>query len=85
MDCKVANPTGEGVPQLLSLIERHLSALNHAYDITLSISDGAALSWLHAHGKIVEHRDTKTKTHLKVELDAADYGRFESKFGKSAK
>lgn len=73
---------GEGIPQLLALIERNISAQNQAYDITLSLSDGAGLSWLHAHGKIIARRDTKTKMHLKVELDAADHGRFESKFGK---
>jgi len=77
--------TGEGVPQLLALIERRLSSANQPYEITVALSDGAALSWLHSHGKIVERRDTKTKSHLKVELDAADYGRFESKFGKKTK
>ncbi|MDR3449293.1 MAG: GTPase HflX [Alphaproteobacteria bacterium] len=74
--------TGEGIPQLLGLFERMLSARNKPYEITVAISDGAALSWLHAHGKIVERRDTKTKAIMKVELDAADYGRFESRFGK---
>ncbi|MDE1900347.1 MAG: GTPase HflX [Alphaproteobacteria bacterium] len=78
----VSATTGEGIPQLLALLEKRLSARNRAYDITLSLADGAALSWLHAHGKVVARRDTKTKTHLTVELDAADYGRFTSKFGK---
>ena len=72
--------TGEGIPQLLTLIENRLSAHSRVYDITIAISDGAALSWLHAHGKVHEQRDTKTKAHLKVELDAADYGRFERRF-----
>jgi len=77
--------TGEGVPRLLALLDKLLSVRNREYDITLSLGDGAALSWLHAHGKITEQRNTKTKAHLKVELDAADYGRFESKFGKNDK
>ena len=77
--------SGEGVPQLLSLIDKRLSARNHVYEITLPLSDGAALSWLHARGNIVHRHDTKTKAHLKVELDVADYGRFESKFGKKSK
>ncbi|MDE2030053.1 MAG: GTPase HflX, partial [Alphaproteobacteria bacterium] len=74
--------TGEGVPELLALIDRLLSARRKPYEITVALSDGAALSWLHAHGKIVSRRDTKAKAHLKVEMDAADYGRYESRFGK---
>jgi GTP-binding protein HflX len=74
--------TGEGIPHLLDLLERRLSARHKSYEITLPLTEGAALSWLHAHGKIVERRDTKTKAILKVELDAADHGRFESRFGK---
>ena len=74
--------TGEGIPHLLALIAKRLSARHRAYVLSVSLSDGAALSWLHAHGKIIERRDTKTQARLTVELDAADYGRFESKFGK---
>jgi GTP-binding protein HflX len=74
--------TGEGISSLLTLIEKRLSLRSHSYDIILALSDGAALSWLHAHGKIINRRDTKSKMHLQVELDAADHGRFESKFGK---
>ena len=77
--------TGDGVDDLLKLIETHLSAQRKPYEISVSVSDGAALSWLYAHGKIVEKRDTKTKSHLKVEMDEADYGRYTSKFiGKTA-
>jgi len=74
--------TGEGLPDLLVLIEKRLSLRRRAYDITVDLADGAAFSWLHAHGKIVKRRDTKTTSHLKVELDAADYGRFKNKFSK---
>lgn len=74
--------TGAGLPQLLELIDRLLSARHQAYDISVGLGDGAALSWLHAHGKIIERRDTKSTARLKVELDAADYGRFQSRFGK---
>ncbi len=77
--------TGEGLPHLLDLIGRRLSMQRRVYEMTLSLADGAALSWLHAHGKIVGQRNTKTQTHVKVELDAADFGRFESKFGKVKK
>ena len=74
--------SGEGIPHLLELIEKRLSLRNKPYDIVVSLSDGAALSWLHTRGHILERRNTKTRAHLKVLLDAADYGRFESKFGR---
>jgi GTP-binding protein HflX len=72
--------TGEGIPQLLALIEKRLSSRAQTYDLTVDLADGAALSWLFAHGRIVKRHDTKTNAKLKVELSAADYGRFQSKF-----
>jgi GTP-binding protein HflX len=74
--------TGEGIPELLQLLDDKLAAFNQVYEIDVPHADGAALSWLHAHGKIIEQRDTKTKAHIKIELSAADYGRYQSRFGK---
>jgi GTP-binding protein HflX len=74
--------TGEGIPQLLELLDRKLARHNDVYDIDIARADGAALAWLYAHGKIIDKRDTKTKSHIKIELGAADYGRFQSRFGK---
>lgn len=77
--------TGEGIPHLLALIEKRLSLRRRLYDIAVDLSNGAALSWLHAHGTIVKRRNAKTQVHIKVELEAADFGRFESKFGKATR
>ncbi|HEU0118553.1 MAG TPA: GTPase HflX, partial [Alphaproteobacteria bacterium] len=74
--------TGEGMPDLLKLLDTKLAARSTVYEIEVPITDGAALSWLHAHGKIVEQKDTKTKSKLKVELSTADYGRYQSRFKK---
>lgn len=74
--------TGEGMPELLQLLEEKLTANSHVYDIDVPLTDGAALSWLHAHGKIIDKRDTKSKSRIKIELDDADYGRYQSRFGK---
>ncbi len=73
--------TGEGVPKLLTRLEEKISEHNRVYEIDLPLTEGAALAWLHAHGKVMKQRDTKTKIRLHVALDAADYGRFMSKFG----
>ena len=77
--------TGEGIAALLQLLDGRLMAHSQIYEIDVPISDGAAISWLHAHGKVVGQKDTKTKSRFKVELASADYGRFQSKFGKEKK
>jgi GTP-binding protein HflX len=74
--------TGEGMDDLLKLVDEHLAAQQQVYEINLSVTEGAALSWLYSHGKVVDKRDTKTKIRLKVELGEADYGRFLGRFGK---
>ncbi|MDX2028604.1 MAG: GTPase HflX [Alphaproteobacteria bacterium] len=74
--------TGEGIPQLLELLNERLTARRQVYELEVPLADGAALSWLYAHGKILDKRDTKSKSRIRIELDAADYGRFQSRFGK---
>lgn len=74
--------TGEGIPELLKLLDDRLTAKAQIYEIDVPLTDGAALSWLYAHGKIIDKRDTKTKSHIRIELAAADYGRYQSRFKK---
>lgn len=76
--------TGDGLPELLQLIDNQLSARVSVYEVSLPLEEGAALAWLYGHGKVLEKSDKKTKTHLKIALDQADFGRFVSKFGKIA-
>ena len=75
---------GDGIDRLLALLDQNLAAQSEIYAIDLPITDGAALSWLYAHGKVIEKHDTKTKTRLKVELSAANYGRYQSRFAKTS-
>jgi GTP-binding protein HflX len=74
--------TGEGIPELLQLLDDRLTAKAHVYEIDVPLTNGAALSWLYAHGKIIDKRDTKTKSHIRIELAVADYGRYQSRFEK---
>jgi len=73
--------TGEGLDDLLSLIDDNLAKTVRIYDIILPLSEGAALAWLYGHGKVLGKSDKRTKTHLSVALDQADMGRFLNKFG----
>jgi len=73
--------TGEGIENLLALLDEKLAERSKIYRLEIPVSEGAALAWLYKHGKILERKDKKTKTAIKITLDAADYGRFISKFG----
>lgn len=75
--------TGEGIDDLLVLLDEHLAKSIRIHEIVVSLSDGAALAWLYGHGKVLEKMDKRTKAYVKVALDDADLGRFISKFGKS--
>jgi GTP-binding protein HflX len=72
--------TGEGIEDLLKLLDNRLTAEGEIYEIDLPLSDGAALAWLYAHGKILNRRNTKTKARLKVRMDQADWGRWRRRF-----
>ena len=73
--------TGEGTNDLLRLLDEQLAARTQVYVIELSLTEGAALAWLYEHGQVLERKDKKNKTALKITLDAADFGRFNNKFG----
>jgi GTPase len=74
--------SGEGILELNALIDDRLTAQRQVYEIDIPLADGAAISWLYAHGKIVDRHDTKTKAHIIIELGSADYGRYNSRFKK---
>ena len=73
--------TGAGLPDLLRLLDQRLATHQQSYEIALPVTEGAALSWLYAHGHVTAAKTTRAKTRLQVELAAADYGRFVSRFG----
>lgn len=73
--------TGEGIDDLLHLLDEHLSEQSHIYEISLPVSEGAALAWLYGHGKILSKVEKKTRTQVTATLDPTDFGRFMSKFG----
>ena len=72
--------TGEGMGDLVRQLDNQLSSRHQIYEIEIPLENGAALAWLYAHGSVLDRKDKKTKTVLKIALDAADFGRFESKF-----
>jgi GTP-binding protein HflX len=72
----VSAVTGEGIPELLALIDRKVGAERQLVEIEVPHADGASLAWLYRHGEVVTRRDDESVAHLTVRLDAADAARF---------
>jgi len=72
----VSAVTGEGISELLALLDQRLSAAFALEEITLAPQDGADLAWLYAHGEVVERRDSEDAIRLKVRLDTEHAARF---------
>lgn len=69
--------TGEGVPALLEEIERRLTASYRTVNLSVALSDGAAIAWLYERGQVIARRDDERSAHLRVNLDPADLARFQ--------
>ena len=68
--------TGEGCDELLSLIDARLGESRQILDLTVKLSDGAAIAWLYSHGEILDRVDGDETCHLSVRLNAGDAARF---------
>ncbi len=69
--------TGEGLPALLSAIDRYLSSQLTTLSVNVPFDDGAKLAWLYRHGEILVREDNETAVHMEVRLSEADRARFE--------
>jgi GTP-binding protein HflX len=67
---------GEGLPELLSAIDRHLAKAARTVTLSVALEDGAAIAWLYDHGQVLARRDDARRAHLRVDLDPADFARF---------
>lgn len=77
----VSAVTGEGIGDLLALIDAKLNASRKTLYADIDITDGKALSWLYRRGEIVARKDTETLAKVSVRLDPEDAGRFHDQFG----
>jgi GTP-binding protein HflX len=68
--------TGEGCDALLELLDRHLRVHMQPVPFDVSLSDGAGIAWLYAHGEVIEREDDEEMAHLVVNLSDADRDRF---------
>jgi len=71
--------TGDGVDELLAELDRRLGTHREVLDVSLSLADGASISWLYRHGEVVARRDDQSHAFLRVRLDPADIKRFQQR------
>lgn len=72
--------TGEGVENLLQVIDEFLS--RHWKELYFDIPkhDGKAMAWLYQHGEVLKTEEEEDFTRLFVHIDPANQNRFESLF-----
>lgn len=73
--------TGEGVPALESQLADMLTGGAQEIIVTLPLSDGRRMAWLHAHGEVVDERDVAgdagdPQRRLTVRLNPKELGQF---------
>lgn len=73
--------TGDGMDDLLKLIERSLLGGRLEIELDLSPAQGRARAWLHQNGDVVEERaEADGTSHLAVRLSTERLGQFKSEF-----
>ena len=70
---------GEGVDALSVAIGERLTAGRKAHQLVLRANDGAALAWLHAHGRVEDERRDDVEVHITVRLSDTDLARYQAR------
>jgi GTP-binding protein HflX len=68
---------GDGMAELLALIDRRRADRREPIELDVPYGDGALLAWLHEHGKVLERADGADTIHLRVALDPATRARLD--------
>lgn len=79
----ISAQTGEGVKQLVRLVDEQLNRFNRPVSLDLPSYSGEALAWLYRRG-VIEKRSDDPKTgiiHLALKINPNDYEKFKKLFG----
>ncbi len=77
---KISSVTGRGCTELLKMIDNILSQNERIHLFEVSLSDGAAVAWLHNKGTVKSIKTDDSKTSLEVALSEENANRFFKKF-----
>lgn len=75
---RISAQTGEGVDALVQLISQSLSEGHETETVTLPISDGKRLAWLHENGRILETEQKADEMIMDVKMSSRNWGRFQA-------
>lgn len=67
---------GEGISDLLVLIDQFLIKRLETYTIDLHPKEGKALAWLYAHGEVIDREDTDEHIRLSVRMTEKAYQQY---------
>jgi len=79
----VSAVTGEGLDQLLGLIERRLAEALDVAEITLASSDGENLAWVYENGEVLSRQESDGAIRLVARFDAPRLSLAERRFGEA--
>jgi GTP-binding protein HflX len=71
----VSAVTGEGIDQLMAVLEDQRRARRQVVDIDVDLADGATLSWVYAKGEVLNRQDDEDRAHLQVAIEPAHLAR----------
>ncbi len=73
--------TGQGSDNLLAAIQSIVSEHHKTLTYSFDSSRGDILSWLHERAYVIKQETEDHITHITVDIDPADMGRFKDRFG----
>ena len=73
--------TGQGIGDLLRLVEQKLQPIDGLCNLSVPIENGAALAWLYDHGQVLARQDDERFAHLEVRLGEDGLARFTRRYG----
>lgn len=71
--------SGEGCRDLVAQLSSMLTKTQRLHIISLHAKNGAALAWLHSHGRIIEEQVDGENITVTVKLSDVDYSRFQAR------
>lgn len=76
----VSAVTGEGVDELLLLLEQSLAVGRLEMSFDIPVAEGSALAYLYRVGEVLEREDNELVCHVRVRLDPVDAAKFKNNF-----
>jgi GTP-binding protein HflX len=72
----ISAATGEGIGELLSLVDAVVTEDRDSYSVTLDMADGAPIAWLYEHGDIRQREERDGAATMSVRLSEKAAGKF---------